>query len=390
MQQDKLFTIFIVEDDPFYGALLQQYLMGKAHEVQLFPNCNDLIFELHRNPDMILLDYNLGGSKNGLEVLREIKGVNPDIPVIFLTGQESIEVAVSSLKYGAFDYVEKNDDTFLKLDRILDKITDLPDLLDNDVPGAFGIANGLKKVLSRIIPALLSLLLISACSGPRILVPDAGMLAAQEIQTTFGEQQHRIQTDDKLALSIWNHDDLSVGSLFGIYNSNEVYGKWVLVNKDGTAVFPAIGTIHIAGLTTNEAADTLAARYAVLIKNPVVVVKVLNMQVTVLGEVKTPGVYTLEKENNSLFEMLGRAGGTAYYADHRKVTVMRGNPQHPDVHTIDLRKIKNLENPAVLLQSGDIVYVPPRQRQRFDKEVGTYVGVGSIITSLAVLISSVL
>ena len=50
-----------------------------------------------------------------------------------------------------------------------------------------------------------------------------------------------IQIDDKISVSIWNHTDMSVGSVFGIYNSNEVFGKWLLVSKDSTVFLPKIG-----------------------------------------------------------------------------------------------------------------------------------------------------
>jgi ActR/RegA family two-component response regulator len=235
MHLKKPFTIFIVEDDPFYGMLLLRYLSEQASEVQLFQNSEDLLFELHRVPNVILLDYYLGESQTGLDVLKAIKEINPDIPVVFLTGQESIEVAVSTLKYGAFDYVEKNDDTFAKLDRVFQKIENIPRLLDDDNLGNGGLHDGFRKTFFRIFQLLFALLSLSSCASPRILMPEssAQQPANDRISNpSFGNYKHHIQIDDKLSTSVRGHDNLSIGSLFGIYNSNEVYGKWVLLGKD--------------------------------------------------------------------------------------------------------------------------------------------------------------
>ncbi|TAE89828.1 MAG: hypothetical protein EAY81_01730 [Bacteroidetes bacterium] len=147
------------------------------------------------------------------------------------------------------------------------------------------------------VPILLILLLsaLLSCQSNRLFktslpIKDSVNYAAD---SAF---EHLIKPDDKLSISIWNHDDLSVGSIFGIYNSNEVYGKWLLVDKKGEVAVPAAGKIKLAGLSTRQAADTLKILLSHKIVNPVIVVRVLNLQATVLGEVKNPGVFMLEKE----------------------------------------------------------------------------------------------
>lgn len=134
MQRNKTFTIFIADEDPFYAALLEQYLTTQDHRVQLFESSKALIADLHHNPGIILLDFFLEFPKNGGKVLCEIKNLYPAIPVVFLTSQESIEVAVSALQYGAFDYIEKNAFTFAKLDRVFEKIKYMPELSFAELP----------------------------------------------------------------------------------------------------------------------------------------------------------------------------------------------------------------------------------------------------------------
>lgn len=104
------FRIFLVEDDPLYMRMLD-YLMrlNPDHEVHKFTSGRDALANLHLNPSVVILDYQLP-DMNGLEVLRRLKQQESDSTCIVLSGQQDINVAVDLLKNGAFDYVTKNDE----------------------------------------------------------------------------------------------------------------------------------------------------------------------------------------------------------------------------------------------------------------------------------------
>lgn len=123
MASDKINPkIFIVEDNVFYSELINSRLEEKNYtNVQLYHSGEDCIDNLYQNPDIVILDYDLG-KMNGLDVLREIKSVNPNIHIVFLSGQENISVAVESLKYGAYDYVEKNNHSLGRIPGIIAQI----------------------------------------------------------------------------------------------------------------------------------------------------------------------------------------------------------------------------------------------------------------------------
>ena len=197
------------------------------------------------------------------------------------------------------------------------------------------------------------------------------------------QHTHLIKPDDKINISIWNHDDLSVGSIFGIYNSNEVYGKWVLINKDGKTKLPKLGLIHLEGLTTGEAAEKLKTLYATYIKNPIIVIKVLNREVIILGEVLNPGTYLLEKEENTLFEIIGKAGGLNFYGDKKKVKFIRESKEH----ILDLTKMEDFELNNIIVQSGDLIYIPTKKGKMIDKKSPTLIPFTSIATTLAIIFS---
>lgn len=116
------FKIFIVEDDEFYGEMLKHHLQKNPdYEVELFLNGNDCIKNLHKQPSAISLDYSLPDI-TGHEVIKKIKGYNPDIPVIIVSGQEDISTAVELIKEGAYDYFVKNAETKDRLWIALTKI----------------------------------------------------------------------------------------------------------------------------------------------------------------------------------------------------------------------------------------------------------------------------
>lgn len=110
MKDFQTVKIFLVDDDPFYLHIVAQELKQKKFkDLHLFSSGEDCINNLHLNPDVIILDYRME-SMSGLEVLRKVKAVNPEVVVIFLTAQKQLKVAVDSMKSGAFDYIEKGDD----------------------------------------------------------------------------------------------------------------------------------------------------------------------------------------------------------------------------------------------------------------------------------------
>ena len=107
---EKPFKIFVVEDDEWYSKLLVHNLsLNPDYEIESFTNGKDCLANLHKNPDVITLDYRLPDMQ-GLEILKNIKAENEEIQVILISEQDEIEVVVELLKYGAYDYIVKSKD----------------------------------------------------------------------------------------------------------------------------------------------------------------------------------------------------------------------------------------------------------------------------------------
>ena len=105
-----MLRIFVVEDNDWYNRLLVHNLtMIPEYEVISFFNGRDCLDNLHKKPDVITLDYRLP-DMSGMEVLKRIRRENEDIQVILISEQQDIEVVVTLLKEGAYDYLVKSDD----------------------------------------------------------------------------------------------------------------------------------------------------------------------------------------------------------------------------------------------------------------------------------------
>lgn len=107
---EKQFQVFVVEDNDWYNQLLVHTLsLNPDYVVHSFRNGGDCLDNLDREPDVITLDYRLP-DMTGIDVLRRIKNLNPDIQVIMISEQSEINVVVELLKEGAYDYIIKTND----------------------------------------------------------------------------------------------------------------------------------------------------------------------------------------------------------------------------------------------------------------------------------------
>jgi two-component system, OmpR family, response regulator len=124
MKTDKNMKVFIVDDDQVQSEMLADHMSKyKMFNFLKYPTGEVCLQELDKNPDIIILDYYLDGkdkdAMDGIDVLKEIKKKNPNAEVVMLSGQEKIEVAVNTMKYGAFDYVVKGETAFHRLENVL-------------------------------------------------------------------------------------------------------------------------------------------------------------------------------------------------------------------------------------------------------------------------------
>jgi DNA-binding NtrC family response regulator len=126
MNNEKI-KIFLVDDDKLYLKLLEVELLDQGDfDVATYSTGELCLKNIAHSPDVIVLDYYLDGidktAMNGIETLDKIKAVDPEIAVIMLSSQDSIDVAISCMHHKAFDYVVKSETAFLRLKKIIPAI----------------------------------------------------------------------------------------------------------------------------------------------------------------------------------------------------------------------------------------------------------------------------
>jgi two-component system nitrogen regulation response regulator NtrX len=101
--------ILIVDDNADIRNILNELILDAGYKTRVAANYNQALSEIDKKmPDVAILDVKLDkGDNDGIELLSHIKSINKDVPVIVITGHANIEMAVSSLKKGAFEFVEK-------------------------------------------------------------------------------------------------------------------------------------------------------------------------------------------------------------------------------------------------------------------------------------------
>ncbi len=124
MRKQTPIKIFLVDDDPVFLNLLEiEFLENGDFDIETYESGEQCIENLENKPDVIILDYlfdNIGETAmNGLATLDKIKDFDPEIPVIILSAQDKIEVAVNCMHHKATDYVVKSETSFLRLKKII-------------------------------------------------------------------------------------------------------------------------------------------------------------------------------------------------------------------------------------------------------------------------------
>ena len=126
MNEDKI-KIFLVDDDALFLKSLEiEFLENADFIVETYSTGELCIANINNNPDVVILDYQLDGivenAMNGIETLDKIKDFNPEIPVVMLSSQDKIEVAINCMHHKAFDYVVKSETAFVRLQKIITTI----------------------------------------------------------------------------------------------------------------------------------------------------------------------------------------------------------------------------------------------------------------------------
>ena len=249
------------------------------------------------------------------------------------------------------------------------------------------------------IIALVFLMLITSCASRRDVVyfQDADLAATANSINNYGLV---IKPDDVLTIVVSALDqDLSRPfNLTSMTYSDDANrdGRTVhqgyLVDANGNIEFPVLGTIKLGGLNRAQATELIKSMLKEYLKNPIVIIRMQNFKVTVLGEVQRPGVYTIENDRLTILEALGLAGDLNLQAERKNVLVIREDKGKTTYNRVDLTTETLFNSPMYYLTQNDVIYVEPNNSRIKSSSIGPNVGATlntiSTLAAVAALIVS--
>lgn len=205
---------------------------------------------------------------------------------------------------------------------------------------------------------------------------------------------YRIRVNDWLAIR--NVQDINFGgkSATTTTNTAPTGGTQNVVSyeveQDGKVNLPAIGKIDVVGLTRREAANKIEQIYRdKQLPNPIIELSIVNLKVTLLGEFGKQGNYLLQRDNTTLIDILGEAGGITKNADPKTLKIFRGDRMDPEIIHVNLNDYKSLASQKLILQNNDIIVLQPDKNVAVTEKLQGFNNIIQpilVVVNLAVLI----
>ena len=249
---------------------------------------------------------------------------------------------------------------------------------------------------------LLCCVLVSCNASKKVVYLQDATIGTTEININSGIE---IQPKDMLTIVVSSRKSAlsaefnlpMVTSFAGsdILTSNE-YQKMLgyLVDMEGNIDFPILGKLQVAGQTRHQLADMIKQKLILgdLINDPVITIEIQNFKISVLGEVASPGTFSISGDRITILEALGMARDLTIYGRRDNVLVRREKDNLITLYRVDLRSESLLHSPVYYLQQNDVVYVEPNKvragqsRINENRSIGVWLSLGSLLASLAVLL----
>lgn len=260
-----------------------------------------------------------------------------------------------------------------------------------------------------IILFILIPVIISSCASNKQLryfndLPDSDRIELPPMS----QEERTVQDGDRLLVTIGAQDP-EAADLFNAYGGisssglrtsgggggagsirgeSEVAG--MLVDADGTIELPYVGKIPAAGLTAMQLKDKLTDTLGKYLRGPLVTVKFFQIKFTVLGEVRSPGTFTLPLQRTTFLDALGAAGDLPISAKRYDIQIYRDYNGQRTIFKVDLRNKDILYNAELFqIKHNDVIYVQPRDSRRFSEETRFYasmltlgIGIVAVFTNI--------
>lgn len=184
---------------------------------------------------------------------------------------------------------------------------------------------------------------------------------------------HKVVPGDILYVKILSLNP-DITELFNIESSKQnsgsndvasLYIKGFFVSDSGYIKLPIIDTVKVVGLSLTEAEQKIQVEVDKYFKNSTLIVKLLNFNISILGEVNRPGSFDIFKNEITIFEALARAGGVKDHGNITNILVIRTLRDKNETFQIDLTDIQALDSDKIFLLPNDVVIVEPLASKHF-------------------------
>ena len=173
----------------------------------------------------------------------------------------------------------------------------------------------------------------------------------------------------------------------GYYQDAGIYLSSYSVSDEGYIEFPILGKVFIKELTVEQTKNLLQQLVDEYIKEAVVIVKMVNFKITILGEAQNPGSITIYQNKINVFEAIAMAGDLTDFANRNKVTLVRQVKGGSKTYYLDLTSTKLLSSELYYLSPNDILYISPLRVKQYGFTTFPYALVLSSITLIITLLT---
>ena len=263
------------------------------------------------------------------------------------------------------------------------------------------------KMMKNLIYYLILLLTMFSCKPKENMVymEKEKNIAESKINQAVFYGAH-IQSGDVLDIKVTAFDENAVRP-FNLYSMNnstspgqlngqtaQLAPQGYLVDNEGFIYFPVLGKLYIKGMTLAQLRADLEKRLLTYLAEPLVSIKQLNFNITVLGEVKKPGQYTNPSDKITVLQALGLAGDMTDYGNRTNVKLIREEEGVSKTYVIDFTDKNITSSPYYYMQQNDVLYVEPdmikKKSANIDPNLGLVFQIGGVALGVASILISIL
>jgi len=220
-----------------------------------------------------------------------------------------------------------------------------------------------------LLQVLVVLLLLASCV-PQKKIKYLQTLQEQDTTDMYANKRpldYKVQPNDNLYIRIFSLDErtylffnMASNANYSQYtNDASIYLNSYSVDKQGYIDFPIVGQVMVWGLTVEQVKDVLQKKVDEYLTETMVVVKMVNFNITILGEVHRPGQLKIYQDEINIFEAISMAGDLTDFANRKKIALVRQTPEGSKVIYLDLNKADIISSEYYYMMPNDILYASP-------------------------------